>query len=74
MNKKMWLKAAAGLSFFMAICQSIISISPAAIANFQNPPLRLENRLQLFLGFLRRSSPCIKASCNGFVAGFSYDT
>jgi hypothetical protein len=49
MDKKLWLKGAAGLSFFMAICQTIISLSPAAAAYFQAPPGLLENRLQLFL-------------------------
>jgi hypothetical protein len=49
MNKRLWLKIAAGLSFFMAICQTIISLFPAAAAYFQAPPQLLENRLQLFL-------------------------
>jgi hypothetical protein len=49
MNKKLWLKIAAGMSFFMAVCQSVISLSPAAAAYFQAPPPLLENRLQLFL-------------------------
>lgn len=49
MNKKLWLKVAAGFSFFMAICQSIISLSPAAAAYFGAPPPLLENRMQLFL-------------------------
>jgi len=49
MDKKLWLKIAAGLSFFMAICQTVISLSPAAAAYFQAPPPLLENRLQLFL-------------------------
>lgn len=49
MNKKAWLKGAAGLSFFMAICQIVISLSPAAAAYFQAPPSLLENRMQLFL-------------------------
>jgi hypothetical protein len=49
MDKKLWLKVAAGLSFFMAICQTVISLSPAAAAYFQAPPPLLENRLQLFL-------------------------
>ncbi len=49
MDKKLWLKVAAGLSFFMAICQAVLSISPAAAAYFQAPPALLENRLQLFL-------------------------
>jgi hypothetical protein len=49
LDKKLWLKGAAWLSFFMAICQTVISISPAAAAYFQAPPGLLENRLQLFL-------------------------
>ena len=49
MDKRLWLRIAAGLSFFMAICQTVISISPAAAAYFQAPPPLLENRLQLFL-------------------------
>lgn len=49
MDKKLWLKIAAGLSFFMAICQTVISISPSAAAYFEAPPSLLEDRLQLFL-------------------------
>jgi hypothetical protein len=49
MNKKSWLKLAAGFSFFMAICQTVISLSPAAAAYFEAPPPLLENRMQLFL-------------------------
>ena len=49
MDKRLWFRIAAGLSFFMAICQTVISISPAAAAYFQAPPPLLENRLQLFL-------------------------
>ncbi len=49
MDKKTWLKVAAGWSFFMAICQSVISISPAAAAYFQAPPALLADRWQLFL-------------------------
>lgn len=49
MDKKLWLIGAAGLSFFMAICQTVISLSPAAAAYFQAPPSLLENRLHLFL-------------------------
>jgi hypothetical protein len=49
MNKRLWLKTAAGWSFFMAVCQTVISISPAAAAYFQAPPPLLENRLRLFL-------------------------
>lgn len=48
MDKRLWLKTAAGLSFFMAICQTVISLSPAAAAYFQAPPPLLENRLRLF--------------------------
>jgi hypothetical protein len=49
MDKKLWLKIAAGLSFFMAICQTVISLSPAAAAYFGAPPPLLEYRMQLFL-------------------------
>jgi len=49
MDKKLWLKIAAGFSFFMAICQTVISLSPAAAAYFQAPLPLLENRLRLFL-------------------------
>jgi hypothetical protein len=49
MDKKLWLKFAAGLSFFMATCQTIISLSPTAAAYFGAPPPLLENRMQLFL-------------------------
>lgn len=49
MNKKSWLKIAAGLSFFMAVCQTVISVFPAAAAYFGAPPPLLADRLQLFL-------------------------
>lgn len=49
MDKKSWLKVAAGWSFFMAVCQTVISLSPAAAAYFQAPPPLLEDRWQLFL-------------------------
>jgi hypothetical protein len=49
MDKKVWLKVAAGLSFFMAICQAVISLSPAAAAYFEAPPELLKSRLLLFL-------------------------
>jgi hypothetical protein len=48
-NRKIWLKGAAALSFFMALCQTVISLSPAAAAYFGAPPPLLENRIQLFL-------------------------
>lgn len=37
MNKRLWLKTAAGLSFFMASCQTVISLSPAIAAYFGAP-------------------------------------
>ncbi len=49
MNRKLWLLVAAGLSFFMAICQVVISVFPAAAAYFKAPPPLLEDRLQLLL-------------------------
>ncbi len=49
MNRKTWLQVAAGFSFFMAICQALISVSPAAAAYFKAPPPLLENRLRLLL-------------------------
>ena len=49
MDRKLWLKIAAGWSFFMAACQTVISVSPAAAAYFKAPPPLLENRWQLFL-------------------------
>ena len=49
MNGKSWLKAAAGLSFFMAVAQTVISLSPATAAYFMAPPPLLENRWRLFL-------------------------
>jgi hypothetical protein len=47
MDKKVWLKIAAGLSFFMALCQAVISLSPAAAAYFRAPPQLLNNHLML---------------------------
>ncbi len=49
MDKKLWLKVAAGWSFFMAICQTVISIWPAAAAYFGAPPALLADRWQLLL-------------------------
>jgi hypothetical protein len=49
MSARDWLKIAAGLSFFMAACQTVISLSPAAAAYFQAPPPLLEDRWRLFL-------------------------
>jgi hypothetical protein len=49
MDKKLWLKIAAGFSFFMALVQAVGSISPAAATYFKAPPPLLENPLQHFL-------------------------
>ncbi len=49
MDGKWWLKVAAGLSFFMAACQALISVWPAAATYFQAPPSLLNDRVQLFL-------------------------
>lgn len=49
MDKTMWLKVAAGWSFFMAICQTVISLSPDVAAYFQAPPALLADRWQLLL-------------------------
>jgi hypothetical protein len=48
-DPRWWLRAGAGLSFFMAACQAVISLSPAAAAYFGAPPGLLEDRLRLFL-------------------------
>ena len=48
MDRKVWLKIAAAFSFFMAVCQTVISLSPAAAAYFMAPPPLLENRWRLF--------------------------
>lgn len=49
MDRKTWLKVAAGLSFFMAACQAVISVWPAAAAYFQAPPDLLNDRVRLFV-------------------------
>jgi hypothetical protein len=49
MNGKLWLWYAAGFSFFMALGQMIISLSPSAAAYFQAPPQLLADRWMLFL-------------------------
>lgn len=49
MDKTGWLKFAAGLSFFMAAFQMIVSIFPAVAAYFEAPPPLLQNHLLLFL-------------------------
>jgi hypothetical protein len=49
MDRRLWLKVAAGLSFFMAACQAVISVWPAAAAYFQAPPGLLNDRVRLFV-------------------------
>ena len=49
MNRRTWLKVAAGMSFFMAACQAVISVWPAAAGYFQAPPGLLNDRVRLFV-------------------------
>ena len=49
MDRRLWLKVAAGLSFFMAACQAVISVWPAAAAYFGAPPALLNDRARLFV-------------------------
>jgi hypothetical protein len=49
MNGRTWLIVGAALSFFMAACQAVISVWPAAAAYFGAPPELLESRVRLFL-------------------------
>ncbi len=49
MDRRLWLKVAAGLSFFMAACQAIISVWPAAAAYFGAPPGLLNDRVRLLV-------------------------
>ena len=49
MDRRPWLKVAAGLSFSMAACQAVISVWPAAAAYFQAPPGLLNDRVRLFV-------------------------
>lgn len=49
MDKRLWLKVAAGLSFSMAACQAVISVWPAAAEYFQAPPSLLNDRWRLFV-------------------------
>ena len=49
MDRRVWLKVAAGLSFSMAACQAVISVWPAAAEYFQAPPKLLNDRVRLFV-------------------------
>jgi hypothetical protein len=49
MDRRLWLKVAAGLSFSMAACQAVISVWPAAAEYFQAPPSLLNDRVRLFV-------------------------
>ena len=49
MDRRLWLKVAAGLSFFMAACQLVIAVWPAAAGYFQAPPGLLNDRVRLFV-------------------------
>jgi hypothetical protein len=48
-SKRLWLMTAAGLSFFMAAFQAVISVWPAAAAYFQAPPSLLNDRVRLLV-------------------------
>ncbi len=49
MDKTGWLTIAAGLSFFMAAVQIVVSIFPDAAAYFEAPPPLQQNHLLLLL-------------------------
>ena len=49
MDGRRWLRVGAAVSFFMALCQAVISTSPALAAYFGAPPGLLEDRLKLFV-------------------------
>jgi hypothetical protein len=48
-DRRSWLKVAAGLSFSMAACQAVISVWPAAATYFGAPPELLNDRVRLLL-------------------------
>jgi hypothetical protein len=48
-DRRLWLKVAAGLSFSMAACQAVISVWPAAAEYFQAPSNLLNDRVRLFV-------------------------
>lgn len=47
MDRTVWLKVAAGISFFMAACQALIALWPAAAEYFQAPPSLLNDRVRM---------------------------
>jgi hypothetical protein len=49
MDRKLWLKVAAALSFSMAACQAVIAVWPAAAEYFQAPPSLLNDRVRMFV-------------------------
>lgn len=49
MDRTVWLKIAAGWSFFLAISQAIMTFFPAVAAYFMDPLPLQENRWQLLL-------------------------
>ena len=49
MDRRLWLRLAAGLSFSMAACQAAISVWPAAAEYFQAPPSLLNDPVRLFV-------------------------
>jgi hypothetical protein len=48
-DRRLWLKVAAGLSFSMAACQAVLSVWPAAAAYFGAPPGLLNDRVRLLV-------------------------
>lgn len=49
MDRRLWLKVAAGLSFFMAASQAIIAVWPAAAEYFKAPPSLLNDRVRMLV-------------------------
>ena len=49
MDRTLWLKVAAALSFAMAAGQALISVWPAAAEYFQAPPSLLNDRVRMFV-------------------------
>ncbi len=49
MDRTLCFKVAAAIAFFMAACQTVISVWPAAAEYFQAPPSLLKDRVRLFV-------------------------